>query len=331
MSIFLLNAGVLTTVQDRGRMGHQRYGFHASGAMDKHAFKIANALLGNDPNAAMLEFAIMGPEIRFERDTVIALTGADFAPTLNGEPIPMYRAVQCYENDVLKLNFSKDGVWGYLGLAGGVDVPLVMSSRSTDMKSEIGGFLGRKLLTEDRVELMKLVPRIPNMEKRVATQPTFKRDITKIRVVMGPQDDYFTEEGIHNFLSQEYTITPDCDRMGYKVNGSIPLEHNEKGADIISDGIAYGSIQVPAQGQLIVLLADRQTTGGYTKIATLASCDIPEFVQRRPGDKIQFVAVTPEEAQQAYLAETREIEALRDKFDPQSKGLIKLFKKLFSK
>ncbi len=291
-------------------MGYQRFGFHVSGAMDKRAYEIANVLLDNYEDEAVLEIAIMGPELKILSNTVIAITGADFSPTLNEEPIPMYQAIPVKKGDILKCTFSRDGVWGYIGFAGGIDVPVVMGSRSTDIKSELGGYEGRKLENGDVIEFVKSITALPRMDERYAPKPTYKKEVTKVRVVMGPQDDYFSEKGISTFLNEEYTVTNLCDRMGYRLDGP-PIQHNEKGADIISDGIAYGSIQVPSQGLPIVLLSDRQTTGGYTKIATVIGRDIPKFVQRRAYEKVVFEAVSPEEAQRLYLKDFSEYEELR--------------------
>ena len=331
MSIEFLNAGVFTTIQDRGRMAYQRFGFHVAGAMDKHSYELANALLDNDENEACLEFCVMGPMIRFHRDCVIAVTGGNFGPTLNDAPVSMYRALQIKEGDVLKFGFIQDGVWGYVSIAGGIDVPQVMGSRSTDVKSELGGYQGRKLANGDVLSLGGHVTQLPHMERRVLEPRQFKQPVTKIRVVLGPQDDHFTYGGISTFLSTEYTVTPQCDRMGYRLEG-MAIEHNELGADIISDGIAYGSIQVPSQGQPIVLLSDRQTTGGYTKIATVIGPDIPKFVQRKTGEKIVFEAIPVEEAQSLYLAEFAEYEEIRKKIrGTQSGGLRGFFRRLFGK
>jgi len=331
MSIIFVNSGVLTTVQDRGRMGHQRFGFHVSGAMDKRAYEIANVLVDNFNQEAVIEFAVMGPTIKFTEDTVIAITGADFAPVLNDIPVHMYHAIQIHKGDVLKLGFAKDGVWGYVSFAGGIDVPVVMGSRSTDVKSELGGFGGRKLQNGDEIALGGNVRTLLHLDKRTYEKPSYAHPVTKIRVVLGPQDDYFTMGGLSTFLGSEYEVTNQCDRMGYRLMGES-IAHNENGADIISDGIAYGSIQVPSQGQPIVLLSDRQTTGGYTKIATVIGADIPKFVQRKPGEKVIFEAVSVEEAQRLYIEEFNEFQALRDKIKGINSGLsgLKLFfKKTF--
>lgn len=313
MGIVFNKGGVFTTVQDYGRMGHQRHGFHVCGVMDRHSFWIANLLVDNKEKEAVLEFMINGPTLYFTTDTVIAITGGDFDPKINGEPIPMYRAVEVKQGDELEMGFCRSGVWGYIAFAGGLDVPLVMGSRSTDTKCKFGGYEGRKLADGDEIEFVKSVKTLPNMKDRHVESVEYGQDVVELRVTMGPQDDYFTEDGIDNFLTGFFTVTHECDRMGYRLEGT-PIEHNEKGADIVSDGIAKGAIQVPKNGQPIVLLSDRQTTGGYTKIANVISVDISKLVQCKYPQKIHFVEVSVEEAQRIYEMERERIKLLNARF-----------------
>lgn len=313
MGIIFLQSGLYTTVQDLGRNGYQNSGFHVCGAMDRRAFLIANMLLDNHENEAVLEFTMMGPTIQFTSNTVIAITGGNFAPVLNGKPVPMYQAVNAYENDILEFKFAVDGNWGYVAFLGGLDIPKEMGSRSTDIKCGIGGYRGRKIEKGDQIEFGYGRKYLNHFSARKLEQPSYAADITEIRVVMGPQDDYFTEKGINTFLSSEYKLTSECDRMGYRLEGEY-IEHNEMGADIISDGIAFGSIQVPAHGKPIVMLADRQTTGGYTKIATVVSADIPKLVQCKFNKKVKFTAISVEAAQELYLEELKEFDTMRKRF-----------------
>lgn len=313
MGIIFLNGGLNTTVQDLGRNGHQKSGFHVCGAMDTRAMKLANILVGNDETEAVLEFILMGPKVKFTSDTFVAITGGNFTPALNGQPIPMYQAVPVKKDDELELKFGQDGNWGYIAFAGGLDVPVEMGSRSTDIKCALGGYKGRKLAVNDQIEFCKAVTTLSKLESRKLEQPSFASEVTEVRVVMGPQDDYFTEAGIQTFLTSEYMLTSQSDRMGYRLEGEY-IEHNEKGADIISDGITLGSIQVPAHGKPIVMLADRQTTGGYTKIATVVSVDIPKLVQCKFNKKVKFTAVDVEEAQKLYLVEMEEMEQIKKSF-----------------
>lgn len=333
MGIVFLQSGLFTTIQDTGRNGYQNSGFHVCGAMDQRALRIANMLLDNHEDEAVLEFTMMGPTIQFTSDTAIAITGGNFAPTLNGTPVPMYQAVYANKGDVLEFKFASDGNWGYVAFLGGLDVPKEMGSRSTDTKCGLGGYQGRKIEKGDQIELPLKERALPYLELRCTRQPDFSADVTEVRVIMGPQDDYFTQQGIQTFLNSEYKLTSECDRMGYRLDGEY-IEHNEKGADIISDGIAFGSIQVPAHGKPIVMLADRQTTGGYTKIATVASVDIPKLVQCKFNKKVKFTAVSVEEAQALYLAELKEYEAMCKTFRKGSgmlSGLKERIKALFKK
>jgi biotin-dependent carboxylase-like uncharacterized protein len=291
----ILQPGMLTTVQDLGRLGYQRLGVPAAGAMDQFAIKMGNRLLSNNDNDAALEATFMGPSIKAISDTIIAITGGDLSPTLNGKILPMWESISLKEGDTISFEGPRAGIRTYICIAGGIDVPLIMESRSTYLRSNIGGYLGRSLQQGDI-----LSSSTPNKEvvkgRKVSTYivPSYGGDVT-LRVVLGPQDSEFTEDGINTFLTSKYVVTSQMDRMGIRLEGT-EITHREK-ADIISDGIMFGSIQIPGNGQPIIMMADRQTTGGYTKIATIISIDIPKISQAQPGDKIQFDKVTVENAQ----------------------------------
>lgn len=308
MSIKIITPGLLTTVQDCGRFGYQASGFSVSGVMDMRSYKIANILAGNAENLAVLEMTMLGVTVEFTQNTVFAMTGGDFSPTLNGDSVKMYQTVYANAGDVLKLGAAKTGSRGYLAVLGGIDVPLVMGSRSTNLKCKIGGYCGRALKAGDVLEIGDSYP--VDYRKKVRTFPAddFSADEAVIRVVLGPQDDYFTKKGIDTFLNETYTITKDADRMGFKLDGEV-IE-NVSGVDIVSDGIALGSVQVPSSGKPIIMLADRQTTGGYAKIATVVSVDIPRLVQLKPGSRIRFEAVSVNEAEKLYKKEQRVYEKL---------------------
>lgn len=313
MGIVFNKGGIFTTVQDYGRMGYQSSGFHVCGVMDRHSYWIANLLLDNKDTDAVLEFTVGGPTLYFTSDSVISITGGNFNPTINGEPVPMYRAVEVKMGDELEMGYGKSGTWGYIAFAGGLDVPVVMGSRSTDIKCGLGGLNGRKIKDGDSIEFVSNVKKLPGMKDRHVEAVDFGSDEVEIRVTMGPQDDYFTQEGIKTFLENAYTVTHECDRMGYRLDGPT-IEHNELGADIVSDGIAKGAIQVPKHGKPIVMLSDRQTTGGYTKIANVISVDIPKLVQCKYPQKLRFVAVTVEEAQGIYKMERQRMQLLNKRF-----------------
>jgi biotin-dependent carboxylase-like uncharacterized protein len=309
MGIRILKGGLLTTVQDLGRTGYQSQGFSVAGVMDVRSFKIANLLLDNPENEAVLEFTLIGPVLEFTSATIIAITGGDFQPTVNGEPVPMYTALYINKGDILKFGSARTGSRGYVAFSSYLDVPVVMGSRCTNMKSSLGGFKGRKLQAGDYMNFRIKRRYLPFFLSRKLEINEFDQMEAELRVVMGPQDDLFTKQGIETFLNNEYTVTSDFDRMGCRLEG--PFIASKEGSDIISDGIAFGAIQVPAHGKPIILLSDRQTTGGYAKIATVASVDIPKLVQRKIDDKIRFRAITVQEAQKLYMDEMKELDDMR--------------------
>ena len=308
MSITILNPGLLTTVQDLGRIGYQQFGVSVSGVMDPRSAGIANILAGTPQGEAVLECTMMGPQIQFDQANCIAIAGGDLGPTLDGKPIPSYQAVSVKAGQVLRFTAPKTGCRAFLAFAGGLDIPETMGSRSTYMKAKIGGFQGRKLEKGDQIGFRSPVERLKNMEQRRLT-PEFKpQPIYPLRVVMGPQDEAFSDEGIRTFLSGTYTVTKEFDRMGCRLEGEV-IAHRESG-DIISDGIAFGAIQVPSAGQPIIMLADRQTTGGYTKIANVITADFRYLAQLKAGDKVRFVKVSVEFAQYTLLAQRAALRAL---------------------
>lgn len=309
MGIRVLKAGMLTTVQDLGRTGYQSQGFSVAGAMDVRALKIANLLLDNPENEAVIEFTLIGPTLEFTSATIIAITGGDFGPTINGEPAPMYTAIYMNKGDILKFGSAKTGSRGYIAFSSYLSIPVVMGSRCTNLKSGIGGFKGRKLQVDDLI-LFRIKRRyLPYFLSRKLTPDDYSKEAEELRVVLGPQDYKFTKQGIETFLSEEYTVTSDFDRMGCRLDG--PYIASKEGSDIISDGIALGSVQVPSHGKPIILLMDRQTTGGYAKIATVISVDIPKIAQRKTDHKIRFKAITVEEAQKLYKQEIEEFDKMR--------------------
>lgn len=310
MGVQFLKGGLHTTVQDMGRNGYQNSGFSVSGVMDKRSFMIANILVDNPENEAVLEFLMIGPTLKFTSDTIISITGGNFSPTINGKSVPMYRAIYAHKNDILEFKYALSGAFGYIAFSSRLDIPVVMGSRSTNTKCKIGGFHGRKLEKGDEIWFRSKKRYLPYFLSRKIEPEDFTSEKEEIRVIMGPQEDSFSKQGIKTFLSEEYIISSDCDRMGYRLEGEY-IAHNEQGADIISDGIAFGAIQVPQHGKPIIMLADRQTTGGYTKIATVISVDIPKLVQRKEGHKIKFKKISVEEAQTLYLDELKKYDEIR--------------------
>ena len=294
MGIIIENPGFLTTVQDKGRFGYGQFGVTPSGPMDVESFEIANILVGNDPGESALEANIIGPTFRVTQDVVVAITGADMSPALNGAAMPMNRAVSVPAGSEIRLQTAKNGSRTYIAFCGGFDVPVVMGSRATSVQNRIGGFEGRRLVKGDNLTLRPAENQPGNLANRVVDHQIRRKKENIIRVLLGPQDDCFTEEGLATFLGTPYTVTRDFDRMGCRLEGQA-IQHKADG-NIISDGIANGAIQVPTTGQPIIMLAERQSTGGYTKIATVISVDLPVIGQCCPGDTIRFQAVSLDEA-----------------------------------
>ena len=310
MSITVLNPGLMTTVQDQGRIGYQQFGVSVSGVMDPRSAALANILVGNDEKEAVLECTMMGPHLQFNQANCIAITGGDLMPTLDGKPIPNYTAVKVEAGQVLKFTMPKTGCRAFIAFAGGLDIPEVMGSRSTYMKAKIGGKEGRKLQKDDVIGFRAPKAELKNMNFRSMASEFVPRKEYTIRVVLGPQDDYFTDAGIQTFLSQVYTVTAEFDRMGCRLEGEA-IAHKE-GGDIISDGIAFGAIQVPSSGKPIIMLGDRQTTGGYTKIANVISADFRILAQLKQGDKVRFEKVSVKAAQDALLTQRAALKTIRN-------------------
>lgn len=312
MSITVLNPGLLTTVQDMGRFGYQQFGMSVSGAMDPRAAAIANILAGNPENDAVLECTMLGPQLRFDADNTIAITGGDLTASLDGQPLPTYRAIAVQAGQTLRFQSPKTGCRAYIAFTGGLDIPIVMGSRSTYMKAKIGGFQGRKLQKDDVIGFR--APGTPkNMHERYIYPEFIPRPVYTLRVVMGPQDDAFTQAGIATFLGETYSVTNEFDRMGCRMDGPA-IQHVTDG-NIISDGIAFGAIQIPTEGKPIIMMADRQTTGGYTKIANVISADFRLLGQLKAGDKVRFEKVSVQAAQEALLDQRAALRTLRRSLD----------------
>ena len=301
MALEVLEEGMLTTVQDLGRYGYQRYGVPVAGAMDSFALRAANALAGNSLGEAALEITIAGPTLRATESCLIAVTGADLSLRVNNWPLPPWMSIFVRRGWLIEFGERKIGCRAYLAVAGGIDVPPILGSKSTYLRGGFGGFEGRALRQGDIISTGPVSFHLPSLAGKAFPPDCIPKysDTPEVHVVLGPQDDYFTEEGIATLLSSEYRVSPTSDRMGYRLQGP-EIAHKGR-ADIISDGIALGSMQVPADRQPIVMVADRQTTGGYPKIATVISADIPLLAQCVPGaSTVTFKAITVQEAQARY-------------------------------
>jgi len=290
--IRVLDPGPQTTVQDLGRPGHLRYGIPPSGPVDRAAFVVANRLVGNADGAAGLECTVMGPRFEAETPCAIAVTGAQMSVAVNGAEAPAWTTLSLKPGDVVKLGVARAGVRAYMAFSGGLDVPSVLGSRATYLRGRLGGLGGRALRKDDRLGLLPAPA--PPICRAAASAIVDLTVPPEIRVVLGPQADRFTEDGLAALLGGEYEMLPQSDRMGARLKG--PRIEHARGHDIISDGIALGSLQVPGDGQPIALLVDRQSTGGYTKIATIGSFDIGRLGQVKPGQRLRFRAIGLAEA-----------------------------------
>jgi len=299
----VVRAGLFDTVQDLGRIGYMALGMPTAGAMDRVGLTLANALVGNPANTAGLEIGVMGPDLLVEAESVrIALVGPLSPALIEGDdappkPIDSDRSHLLKRGQVLRVGMVEGATTAYLAVAGGFDIPAFMGSLSTYARAGIGGFEGRKLAVDDILPLK--LDGAPGGDERKLGGP-FDYGSGPIRVIWGPQDDYFSEAGRQTFISSEYTVSKEADRMGIRFEGPT-IEHSttgdKRGADIISDGIGPGAIQVPGAGLPIVLLGDRQTVGGYSKIATVASVDLPRLGRLLPGRTVRFAAIGVEEAE----------------------------------
>lgn len=304
MDAFLVQApGSYTTVQDKGRFGYQKMGVPVSGVLDSFAGSVANLLVGNPEESAVLEITVIGPRLEFLRKMDVALAGAEMGATLNNQPVNCWESFRVSPGDILKIQQVKSGCRAYLAVSGGIEVPEVLGSRSTCVGGKLGGYQGRPLKKGDILRcgegtFLDVPRRLPS-----AWIPRHSSKIV-LRAIPGPQDDYFHEEGLVTFFQSEFTVGINANRMGYRLQGpSIPQKENMP-ASIISDPSISGSVQIPADGQPIILLVE-QTMGGYTKIATVISTDIPKIAQVIPGNVIRFEKVTLETAHSLYMEQKK--------------------------
>jgi KipI family sensor histidine kinase inhibitor len=320
-SVEVLSPGLLTTVQDLGRHGYQRYGVPVCGPVDEFALWSANALAGNSPGAAGLELTVSGPVLRFHAAMVVALTGADLACRLHSVDlgawdVPLWTAFFVRAGSLLECRGRRSGCRAYLALAGGVATPLVLGSQATCLSGGFGGYDGRALAAGDWLATGPVAPGRAQLAGRVAPverRPAYAENPT-VRVIPGPQAGYFGDNALQVLLTQPYQVSPTSDRTGLRLAGP-PLARAgapEGGREMISCGMTLGAIQVPAGGRPIVLLADRQTVGGYPVIATVIRADLPLLAQCLPGaGSIRFQAVTVEEAQRLWRAQQAAWEPVR--------------------
>jgi KipI family sensor histidine kinase inhibitor len=306
-SITVLRPGLFTTIQDAGRWGHQASGVPVGGPMDRLSHRVANALVGNEPTAALLEATLVGPEIRIEHDGVVAVTGADLSARLDTDDLPLHRPVRCRPGAVLRFGERRAGARAYIAFGGGITVPPVLGSRATHTACGLGGLDGRPVAAADRLPLGD--ERSVSAWRVISTPMRDVRGGARVRVIAGPQHDYFPPEALDLLQRTRFTVTAQSDRMGYRLTG-VPIPHLE-GRDMISDATFAGALQVPPSGDPILLMSDRQTSGGYPQIATIISADLPMAGQLAPGDWIEFEVCTRQQAMSALIAQEGAILALQ--------------------
>ena len=320
--ITVLKPGLLTTVQDLGRPGYQQYGIVVGGAVDAFAARVANAILGNDDNAAVLEMAQTGPGLRFEQAALVAWCGADFDAQVGGEPLPRERAVRVAAGETINFGLARSGLRAWLAVAGGIDVPLVLGSRSTYRRAGIGGHEGRKLVAGDNLKTAapaemprQMLAALTAAGRRAATWSVRPETLGRpapagtVRALRGPEWSWFASHAQRQFFAVKWEATNEADRMGVRLHG--PELALAEPREMISSAVNTGVVQVPEAGQPIVLLPSRQSVGGYPRLAAVVATDIGRCAQLRPGDKVRFREITLAEAHELYTARERDMNRIR--------------------
>jgi antagonist of KipI len=330
MSCSILRPGLLTTIQDAGRFGYQQAGVIVSGPMDLLALRLANLLVGNPAGTAGLEITLLGPTLCFEVDHLICVSGADLSATLDDQELPLNRPVAVRQGSTLAFGAARSGCRAYLALSGGLSVPTVLGSQSTYLRAQLGGLEGRALQASDVVPAPGPTPAGQRLHQRlhqrllgqspaqpwvaapwypaVDSVPAASTSVT-VRAIRGPDFELFTQESQEAFWQQEFTVTPNSDRMGYRLAGPELHRHTEQ--EIFSTAVTFGTVQVPAAGHPIVLMADHQTTGGYPRIGQIISADFSRLAQVPPGGRIRFQEVGLTEAQYWFLHQEKHFKQLQ--------------------
>jgi len=308
----VLEPGILTSIQDLGRYGFSQFGVPPSGALDLFSFKAGNLLVGNREGEACCETTIMGLKLKALKEVVIAVTGGDLSPMLNGERLEMWRTHLLIEGDTLTFKMVRSGCRAYLAIGGGIVVPEIMRSKSTYLSGKFGGLEGRALRRGDRIYSSNLPAPLNRLGMRFPSDwiPSFEKE-GRLKVILGPQDHHFTEKGIQTFCSSLYQATPQSDRMGVRLDGPKIERRTDVEESIISEGLIAGAIQVPGDGKPIIILREL-VTGGYTKIATVISTDLPKVAQLKPGDRVCFEPISIEEAHRLLKEQEERLKSFRE-------------------
>lgn len=315
MTVKVLHPGLLTTIQDLGRYGSQKYGVIVGGAMDSYSLRAANLLVGNKENEGALEITLFGTALLFEADWVIAITGGDLQAVIDDKKAATWRPILVRKGSILQFKSAINGCRAYVAFAGGIAVPEIMGSKSTYLRAGIGGYKGRALKKEDVIEfaeMNELSQSIFAKLEKVECDPTWSVNFTKlvnlqqaqtIRVIRGSEFDRFDENSKRSLFQKSFRLTTQADRMGYRIEG--PQLSLERKFELLSEGVTFGTIQVPPNGNPIVLMVDRQTTGGYPKIGQIISADLSSMGQLQPNAVIHFKEISHEEAEKELLAKEK--------------------------
>lgn len=323
--IRVLKAGALTQLQDLGRYGYQRYGVPVNGVMDEWSHRVANILVGNAEAEATLECTLTGPALQFTRDRLVAVCGADMQASVDDMRVPLGRPILVHAGAILRFGECRRGARAYLAVRGGFGVVPVMGSASTFARGGFGGFQGRALIKGDRLPLRDSDAGYPGATRLLvqcgtpfvsAAQfdlPVSDSSMDAVRAVMGPQWQAFTEEARKALTGESFEVSTQSDRMGYRLRG--PVLKLSQPLEMISEAVAFGTVQVPPDGNPIILMADRQSAGGYPKIAYVASVDLPMLAQAMPGATLRFALVALEQAQSLYLERAEALARLREQVE----------------
>ena len=323
VSLRVVTGGLQTTVQDLGRPKSQRQGVPAGGAMDRIALRAGNVLVGNDEDAAGLETTLIGPTLSFDHPTLVAITGADLGATVDHEPLPGWHAALVQAGATIRFGAPARGCRAYVAVAGGIDVPVVFGSRSTYLRAEFGGHEGRALRAGDVLALgapspmshriaASLQAPTPVSTARWSISPSVRSSYgtdAVVRLIAGAHTSALSEQSRDALFSTRFRVSASSDRMGYRLEGA-PLSLTRP-IELLSEAVAFGTVQLPPGGAPIILMADRQTTGGYPRIGEVASVDLPLVAQLKPADHVRFRSISLQDAQRLYLAREHDLAQAR--------------------